>query len=205
MKSLKEKFQDYLKKKSVFGKISDLIFIVFIVALFIPGSRLAISGFINSVKAKIIEPSIEKVSEERTVNFNEINWQLTNLEGSAVNFKDFKGKVIFLNFWATWCGPCIGEMPGIQKLYDKYKDNENIEFVIVSNENFSTVNSFIKKKGFTFTVYTSQYKNPEIFSSNSIPVTYIISKIGKIKVKETGAVNWGGKKTEGIINDLINK
>lgn len=205
MKTLKDKFKDYLKKKSLFGKISDLIFLAFIIAMFIPGSRLAVSGFVNNIKSKIVNPSFEKKSEEKTVNFNNINWQLTNLNGNTVNFKDSEGKIIFLNFWATWCGPCIGEMPGIQELYDKFKDNENVEFFLVSGDDFSKVKPFIQKKEYTFPVYISKYKSPEVFSSNSIPVTFIISKSGKIKVHETGAMNWGGEKTGSIINELINE
>lgn len=204
MKTLKEKFQDYLKKKSVWGKISDVIFIVFIVAMFIPNSRIAIGGFVNRIKSMIIEPDVQTENLQK-VNFNSINWQLIDLNGSTVNFKDFEGKVVFLNFWATWCPPCVGEMPQIQELYNKFKDNENVAFILVSNEELSKIKLFIDNKEYTFPVYSSKYKSPDIFVSQSIPTTFVISKTGKIVIKETGAKNWGGDKMEQIINDLINK
>jgi len=205
MKSLKDKFQEYLKKKSTFGKITDVIFILFLVALFIPNSRVAIGGFVNRVKSMIIEPSLEDSDNEQTVNFNEINWQLTDINGSTVNFQDYKGKVIFLNFWATWCPPCVGEMPGIQDLYDKFKNNSDVGFLLVSNEELSKIKTFTDKREYTFPIFSSRYKARDIFESKSIPTTFVISKEGKIKIKETGAVNWGGDKMEQIINELLNK
>ena len=204
MKTLKEKFQDYLKKKSVWGKISDVIFILFIVAMFIPNSRIVIGGFVNRIKSMIIEPSLNE-DNEQTVGFNSINWQLTDLDGGTVKFKDFEGKVVFLNFWATWCPPCIGEMPGIQQLYNKFKDNKDVVFLLVSSEDLSRIGTFAEKNEYTFPIYSSKYKAPDIFVSQSIPTTFVISKDGKIKIKETGAKNWGGDKMEQIINDLINK
>ncbi len=61
------------------------------------------------------------------------------------------------------------------------------------------------KREYTFPVFTTKYQSPKVFISQSIPTTFVISKNGIIKIKETGAVNWGGDKTEGIINDLINE
>ncbi|MCF6366826.1 MAG: TlpA family protein disulfide reductase [Bacteroidales bacterium] len=203
MKSLKEKFKIYLKKKSTFGKISDLIFIALIIALFIPGSRLAIGGFVNRIKSMVVEPSVKDAGNESGLNMNDYFWELEDISGKKVNLQDYKGKVVFLNLWATWCPPCVGEMPGIQQLYDKFKDNENIAFLLVSNESPERVKAFIDKKSYTFPVYTTKYKSPEVFFSQSIPTTFVISKDGIIKIKETGALNWGGSKTEKIINDLI--
>jgi len=204
MKSLKEKFQDYLKKKSVWGKISDAIFILFIVAMFIPDSRLVLGGLVNRIKSMVIEPSL-KENNDLVIDYNSTNWQLTDINGNSTNFKSLKGKVIFLNFWATWCPPCIGEMPQIQELYDKFKNNENVVFLLVSNEDLSKIKTFINNKEYSFPVYSSRYKAPEIFASKSIPTTFLIDKNGVIKIKETGAKNWGGEKMEQIIIDLINK
>ena len=205
MKSLKEKFQDYKKKKSVWGKITDIIFVLFIIAWFIPNSRLAIGGMVNRVKSMIIEPSINDTRDEYLLNANDLNWQLEDMDGNRLNLQDYQGKVIFLNLWATWCPPCVGEMPGIQNLYDTFKDNKDISFLLVSNEIKDKVQSFINKKDYTFPVYTTRFQSPQIFFSQSIPTTFVISKKGVIKIKETGAVNWGGDKMEEIINDLLNE
>ncbi len=205
MKSLKVKFQEYLKKKSLWGKISDIIFILLIVALLIPGSRLAIGGFVNRIKALIIQPSVEEKGSEQVLSSRDYDWQLEDINGKVINLQDFKGKVIFLNFWATWCPPCVGEMPEIQALYDIFKDKPDIQFIMVSNEDVQTVNNFIEKRAFTFPVYTSKFRSPDVFYSQSIPITFLISKDGRIIIKETGASKWSGKKTQSTINKLLNE
>jgi len=189
------------KKKSLFSKILDFIFLALLISLFFPQGRMTIGGFVNRVKSSIIQPDV--IKEPVGLNQADYNWLLINSAGETTNLSDYKGKVIFLNFWATWCPPCVGEMPGIQQLYDKFKDNDQIEFLLVSNESVETINQFIKKKKYSFPVYSTREQSPEAFSSNSIPTTFVISPEGDIVVKEVGAVNWGGSKMEEIIRNLL--
>jgi thiol-disulfide isomerase/thioredoxin len=202
MKSLKERIKRY-KNKSVLSKITDLIFIAFLVALFIPGSRLAIGGFVNRVKSMVVQPSEIKESKEQFLSEEDYSWKLSDMIGNEITLSDHKNKVLFINFWATWCPPCVGEMPEIQKLYDTFKDNSQIEFLLVTNETIPIVQKFLDKRSYNFPIYISEYRAPEILSSNSIPTTFIISKKGVIKVKEKGAQNWSGDKTVSIINNLL--
>jgi len=203
MKSINERIKTY-KKKSIWSKVTDIIFITFIIALFIPSSRLAIGGFVNRIKSMIIQPSEIETTDEQRLSENDYKWELSDIHGSTFKFENTKDKVIFLNFWATWCPPCVGEMPEIQKLYDTYKNNDNIVFLIVTSEDIKAVQNFLSKRDYNFPVYLSKYRPPEIFNSQSIPTTFIISKDGTIKVKEKGAQNWSGEKTIDIINKLIN-
>jgi len=112
---------------------------------------------------------------------------LTNLEGKTVAMD--KDKLVFLNIWATWCGPCNMEMPGIQKLYDKYKDHQKVAFYIVSDEDAETVNPFIERKGYQLPFYRFTSAYPPALDGNAIPRTYIIFK-GKIISQEIGASQW---------------
>lgn len=198
---LKEKIQNYWQNKTVWNKISDLIFIAFIVALFIPQGRMAIGGFVNRAKAKIMNPSVREDGIQ--LSEKDYHWPLTDLEGNPVNLNDFKGKVVFLNLWATWCPPCVGEMPEIQKLYDQFKSNDDIAFLMVSNEDNPTIQNFINKRDYSFPVYSTRSASPEPFLTRSIPTTFVISKGGEIKIRETGAYNWGGSKMVGIIQGLL--
>jgi peroxiredoxin len=198
---MQEKIKAYWQNKSTWNKISDVLFIALIVTLLIPEGRMAFGGFVNRVKAMVLNPSVQ--TDVQILNDSDYNWQLTDLEGGAVDLKDYKGKVVFLNLWATWCPPCVGEMPEIQELYDHFKDNDQIAFLLVSNESTAKVQSFIDKREFTFPVFTTQQRSPEVFATRSIPTTFIISKNGQIKVRETGAYNWGGSKTKGIIEELL--
>lgn len=198
---MQEKFKNYWNSRTTWSKISDLIFIALLITLFIPSGRMAVGGAINRVKAMALNPSMQADSVQ--LNPEDLNWQLYDMNGKTLNLTNFEGKVIFLNLWATWCPPCVGEMPEIQELYNKFKDHPDIAFVAVSNERNSTVSDFIKKRGFSFPVYTTKHNAPSAFASRSIPTTFVISKSGKIKVKETGAYNWGGKKMVRIIDKLL--
>ncbi len=196
---------DKYKKKSIGAKISDIIFIIFVAAMLTSSGRMAIGGFVNRIKAMIIAPSVN--SEKNIIQLSETdyNWELKNINGNSINFSDYKGKVIFLNFWAAWCPPCVGEMPEIQKLYNIYKNNKNIQFLLVTNEPVQKAQEFIRKREYDFPVFSSVSATPSVFKSNVIPTTFIISKDGKILVNETGATNWSGKTTTELIEKLINE
>jgi len=196
---MKKQFEKW-KKKSLFSKITDFLFIILIISMLVPNSRTAIMAFVNNIKAKIIQPKIKDDSIFLTEQ--EYNWQLTDLKGNIVNFAGFKNKVIFINFWATWCGPCVGEMPEIQQFYDNFKNNENVVFLIVSNEDKTVIQNFINKKSYTFPVYSSISNPPKAFDSNSIPISFLISKKGKIVMRQVGVANWSGDKITEKITEL---
>ena len=201
--NIKEKVSNYFKKKSKFSIFSDFLFIAFIIALIIPQSRVEVIAFVNKIRVAIINPSVESSENIVMLSDDNYNWEVESLDGEKSLLADHKGKVIFLNLWATWCPPCIAEMPSIQDLYDKYKDNEQVVFLIVSNEKVEKVSAFMKKRGFTFPVQVTHYQLPKPFYTESIPTTFLVSKSGKIVVKETGAANWGGEKMQKIVDDLI--
>ena len=197
----KEKIKNYRKTRSTWNKISDLIFILLIITLFFPAGRMAVGGFVNRVKAKVMNPEVKEDGDRLTAN--DYNWALNDIKGNPVNLNDYEGKVVFLNLWATWCPPCVGEMPEIQKLYDQFKDNENIAFLLVSNESNAKIRDFIEKRDYTFPVYSTKTPSPAPFFTRSIPTTFVISKNGQIRVRETGAYNWGGSKMVSIIEDML--
>jgi len=191
------------KQKSLFSKITDGLFILFIVAMLIPASRTRVLTYVNRVKSKIIQP---RVKDEIKVSLSaaEYDWQLADIDGNVVNMSEFKDKVIFINFWATWCGPCIGEMPEIQKFYDKFKNNNDVVFIIASTDDLATMKDFMSKKDYTFPVYSIQSEVPAKLEHKSIPNSFLIDKNGGVAVHTVGAANWGGSKIERTVNELIN-
>jgi thiol-disulfide isomerase/thioredoxin len=112
---------------------------------------------------------------------------MTDLEGNRVNFDH--NKLVFVNVWATWCGPCNMEMPSIQELYGRFKDNDKIAFYVISDEDSETVVPFVQRKKYDLPLYLYQGRYPAELEGNAIPRTYIISK-GKVLVSEVGARNW---------------
>lgn len=114
--------------------------------------------------------------------------QLVDVNNKQVDFSAFKGKVVFVNNWASWCPPCIAEMPSIQQLKNKLK-GENVVFVMVSfDENPEKAKSFIGKRGFDFDVYFPAENYP--FPTASIPATFILDKSGKVISEHMGMADY---------------
>jgi len=202
--NLKERIDKY-KKKSLRAKISDVIFVVFIIVMLTPSGRLAIGGFVNRIKSMIIQPSVKSENNAVQLTDSDYNWQLNDINGHIINLSQYKGKVLFINFWATWCPPCVGEMPAIKDLYDIYKNDNRIQFLMLTNDSPEKVNTFLKKRGYKFPVYFYASHPPDVFKSSVIPTTFVVSKDGKIMVNETGANKWNGERTQKLIEELINK
>ena len=137
--------------------------------------------------------------------YADLDFSLQTLEGEPLSLSDYQGKVIFLNFWATWCPPCIAEMPGIQKLYEDV-DKEKIIFVMVSmDKTGEKAQQFINKKGYTFPVFTPLSQIPEGFRSTSIPSTFVVSAEGKIVSKRVGMANYDTKSFKKFLNKEASK
>ena len=196
-----ERINKYWATKSIWSKLSDFIFIGLVIVLLFPQGRMAVGGFVNNIKAQVINPS--KLSEEIVVSAENFNWSLKDSKGNIVNLQNYKGKVLFINLWATWCPPCVGEMPEIQELYDTFKSNEDIAFLMISNEKVPKINHFVESKDYSFPVFSSQIEAPTVFGTNSIPTTFVVSKSGKMVIKEIGAANWGGEKMQKLVRDLL--
>lgn len=121
---------------------------------------------------------------------------IKDLKGTKVSFDQYKGKVVFINLWATWCGPCKAEMPAIQNLYNKMKD-DSVTFIMLSldkDQALSKVEAYVQKNDYTFPVFMPSGYLAEQLQVPSIPTTFIISKEGKIVMKEVGTRNYDTKK-----------
>lgn len=129
-------------------------------------------------------------------------WQMTGVDGNPHPFAKEKGEVVFLNFWATWCGPCIKEMPDIQKLYDDY--GNRVSFVLVTQEDTEKVNSFLQKKDYTLPIYfTDTADIPKEILSKTLPTTYIIDTSGRIVQAEIGAMDWNSLRIRDFLDKLL--
>ncbi len=180
------------------SKIKNIIFFIVIGLLLIPQTRQPIQVLLHKSLA-LFSPST--IDESKQTEIEDYNWSLKTENSTVFNFENTKGKVVLVNFWATWCPPCIAEMPSMQLLYDDYQDK--IEFVFVSNEAFSVINKFTSKKGYTFNVYNPMTKYPDSFDVTGIPRTFLIDKNGRIVIDKTGAANWNSEAVRNTINQLL--
>jgi thiol-disulfide isomerase/thioredoxin len=117
--------------------------------------------------------------------------RLLDKDGNQIDITEFRGKTLFINVWASWCGPCRIEMPYIQSLYDKVKAREDIEFLMVATDkDFSKSLQFVQTKKFTFPVYHAfEGLNSSMFTK-SIPVTIIVNPEGKVVYYLNGTNNF---------------
>lgn len=181
-----------------------LVTIAFVLILRMTG---ALSGISYYTQSAVMQTGLmDAESEADVVKPEDFNYGFTikNLEGEIVNMETFKGKVVFLNLWATWCGPCRVEMPSIEALYNSV-DKDKVAFVMLSldkTENFRKVVKYVGDKEFTFPVYVVDKGLTTQLNVPSIPTTFIIGKDGKIKRKEVGAANYDTPKFKQFIESL---
>ena len=146
-------------------------------------------------------PSMEKY--ESTDNFLSTDWNLQPINNEKIWLSDID-KPIFINIWATWCGPCRTEMPSINRLHNKYKND--IEFILVSpHETAETLKEFAQNNAYNFPIYTAISQTPIQLQTNSYPTTIIIDKNKNITYKMTGAHDWDTEEVYSILDELINK
>ena len=120
------------------------------------------------------------------------DFALRDLHGRTVNVSQLRGKILFVNIWATWCGPCRVEMPSINALYNDI-DSSRVAFLMISVDkdgDFQKVANFVSENGFLFPVYRSVNALPDLLRVGSIPATFIVSRDGKVIVRESGLANY---------------
>lgn len=182
------------------------VFIAIIGVLYFTGLYTEVAAFAQRVilTSGLITPNTEiEITNKEKLDYN---LKLIDLKGNITPMDSFKNKVIFINEWATWCAPCIAEMPSIQNLYDEIGDNENIVFVMLTfEEDKNKVKKFITKKDFTFPVYGIASKLPEVLRSSSIPTTFVISKSGEIISKKVGMAKYDTEKFKSFLLEEASK
>jgi thiol-disulfide isomerase/thioredoxin len=175
----------------------DIVTVAIIGLMFIPSVRMLVMSNIQ----RLFAGSPTEISAEKQKTVNSMDWVILDLDGKQHNMSSAHGKIIVVNLWATWCPPCVAEMPSLQKLYDKYGDQ--VSFYFVSNEKVELLNRFLSVKGYSFPVYIPGSDYPKEFDSNSLPTTYVIDQSGKIIMEEVGAHDWFSANFQERIDELL--
>ena len=201
MPSLKERFNNWKEKRSVWQKAGDILFWVLILLFLIPGPRKTIMTTVNRAVLHIKAPRV--ISEEKQERLSDLdyNWVLAWGQNEPYYFSNLRDKVIIVNFWATWCPPCVAEMPELQSLYKKYGDR--VAFVLVSEDTQEVTEAFMEKNKYLMPVFYLASPPPEVLAFRGYPTTFIISRDGRIVSKKTGVANWDSKVTHRILDELL--
>ena len=142
------------------------------------------------------EKSREK---ENGIGINTI--RLVNLAGEEIDMDDFKNKTVFINFWATWCKPCLQEMPGIERAQQLLKDKD-VVFLLASNESMEQIQNFKNKGKFRFQYV--QVQNMEALNIQAIPATFIFNPQGELIFSEVGFRVWDAPENIRLITNSAN-
>lgn len=177
-----------------------------LLTLFLTGLHTEVFGFIQRgvLATGLMNPEVKGNEAFRTANPKaDFSLNLVNSKGEKVSMEQFRGKVIFINLWATWCPPCIAEMPGINNLYNDIKEEGDVVFLMLSlDENFDKAKDFKEKKGFDFEIYKPAGGIPQMYYSQSIPTTYVINAKGELALTHTGMADYHTQEFKEFLQDL---
>ncbi|WP_299211131.1 TlpA disulfide reductase family protein [uncultured Dokdonia sp.] len=181
--------------------LKNILFIIVIALLLIPQTRTPIQVAFNKIKVKLFSPSAFAKADQ--TQLQPFTYQLASIDGLSRDAEVGQGKVTFISYWATWCPPCIAELPSIEKLYADY--GNKIDFVLITQEEPTVVKRFLERKKLNIPAVFPKMQTPELLFERSIPTNYIIDKTGKIIIKEKGAANWNSAEVRETLDRLISE
>ncbi len=148
----------------------------------------------------LFKAEIKKEAPVKTQTPAVASFSLLDEKGAVVSTADLKGKVVFINFWATWCPPCIAEMPSLNDLYSQFRDEENIVFLFINeDEDRGKAVDFLAKNGYNMPIVTRAGNIPSEIYSGTLPTTVVLNKEGSIIFKEEGLAKYN---STSFINQL---
>ena len=191
-------------KKTVLSRANVLNFIFWaalLLLIFNPSAKaLLIRGLMH---VGLFQPDISHTlkADDTTTPFPDITFE--NSDGKIIHLNDLKGKVVFINLWATWCPPCIAEMPSINELNAKLKNNKNVVFIMADmDNNLQQSVQFMSKHRLDLPLYQATTAIPANLFSGTIPTTIIIGKDGKPVFHHEGAADYSNPKMLEYLNKL---
>ena len=169
------------------------------------GFSLALVLLVSAGSASAKDPAAElKLNRPKPVQAAK-EFDLATPEGGRLKLSDFKGKVVFLNFWATWCKPCEEEMPAMQQLHDRYKERGLVVLAVSADaEGASIVKPFIKKHHLTFPVGLDPRTTvAALYGVWALPQTFIIDRKGDRVLYANGPREWDGKVAQALFESML--
>jgi thiol-disulfide isomerase/thioredoxin len=190
-----------------FLMIKPFLFVFVIVAVLqVTGQLSNVIGFgQQAVLSTGVLNAGDDMEPEEAFDFS---FEAVTPDGKPLDKNALKGKVVFLNLWATWCGPCRAEMPTIEQVYQETK-GKDVVFIILSLDQGATaekkVRDYIAKSKYTFPVYILKATTTQLGSVRSIPTTYVISKRGMITRTEIGMTNFNTDRFKKFLQKLASE
>ena len=178
--------------------------LLFVVLLVNPDAKawlmrqIASTGILNS------SISDSKQDGSKTDPTSYAGFILKHEDGTMIDASALKNKVVFINFWASWCPPCRAEFPSVQKLYEKYKSNPEIVFLTVNmDDNTQLGKNYLQEKGFTVPFLVPAGTIPTALYEGSLPTTVVLDKKGEIRLHHTGVADYSKNSFYEQIDELL--
>jgi len=183
-----------VKKIGIYSRQFRIVFLILIFSAYLFEDQA--SGEADFIKSLALIRFDEKIVAQ--------NFSLKDLNGQVVHLNDYRGKVIFLNFWATWCPPCIVEMPSMEKLYNEFKGEDFVILAVDMQEDFETVKRFKEKFNLTFPILLDEEGVvATYYGVMGLPATYFIDRQGYLYAAAMGARNWASEDAVLLIRHLL--
>lgn len=182
-----------INKKTVL----NIVLILFVLSFFV--TPLGHYGKILLNRIFSFSPPLIEETERKQIT--DYDWKLKDGDWNFFNFERSKGRVVFINLWASWKLPSEAELASIQELYDKYKDK--VDFYIITNENRPPVEAFMEKHDFTFPVTYLIIGEKMPIDASEVPSSYLIDKSGNIVIHKTGIADWSTAEVYALLDELI--
>ena len=187
-------FLSFLKKNG----LTIAIFSFLLMLLFVPDAKALV--WRGLMKVGLFSPKIEPVKDTKA-DLSGIVFR--DRKGLLVNLGELKGKVIFINFWATWCPPCRAEMPGLNRLYNKFKNDKNVVFIFAdAGGDLLKSTKFLARKNYNLPLYKIETTMPSSIFERTLPTTVIFDKQGRLSFHHEGLADYADKKIEDFIEKL---
>jgi thiol-disulfide isomerase/thioredoxin len=189
-----------IKKMLTKKNIGNGLFIAFILlVLFVPSAKaLLMQGL---MQLGLFRPTIETEKQVLSADLSAIKFK--DAKGNVVSLADLKGKVVFINFWATWCPPCLAEMPSVNKLHQQFGNDKEVVFLMVdADSNFEKAQAYMDRKKYKMPVYIAASTIPDVLFKGSLPTTVVLDKEGRLSYNEAGAANYSSPKFIDFIQQL---
>lgn len=199
-----------LKEKITLSNIFTALLAIFVLAMFIsPEFKGMVSRNLMKIglfQPKVPEGTTQTIAADVATSTQNQEILFKTPQGEIISLESQKGKVVFINFWATWCPPCIAEMPSINKLYTGFKGNDAITFMMVDvDNNREKSQKFMEKRDFDLPVYTPASGIPASYMSGAIPTTLVLNKQGQVAFKHEGMGDFSNEEFKNFLADLISE